>query len=203
MFEYLLSCYVICGRVHKNAMELITFKLWLSRISIFVVAAKAEKTRGQFASGFEHCMQKCKAWRELVANFFSTVCCIGLYSVCCPKITIVSAVMIISSVVTLAKSMPFGLLHLQAPRFWELRQIRLNFRNLTFFQLFTVSCPRNDMSTNRMKYLRERDNVQSLKSLNLWTLEERWNMQDLWKYLRRTRIWMAKNWRVVWKRGKY
>jgi len=37
-------------------------------------------------------------------KFFSTVCCIGLYSVCCPKITIVSAVMIISSVVTLAKT---------------------------------------------------------------------------------------------------
>ena len=62
--------------------------------------------------------------------------------------------------------------------FGERRHIKLNFRNLPFSNLFTVSCPRNDVSTKHFKYLKERDFGESLKSLNLWTVQERQIRQD-------------------------
>jgi len=49
---------------------------------------KQKMTRGQFPSGFEHCIQQMQSLNGVGHKFISTVCCIGLYFVSCPKITI-------------------------------------------------------------------------------------------------------------------
>jgi len=82
-------------------------------------------TRDQFASGFEHWIQKkCKDWREGVANLFLQ--CVALV------FNLVVAQKLLLVLVSLTwENMPSGSLHLQGPRLWEHRQIKLKFRNLT------------------------------------------------------------------------
>ena len=55
--------------------------------------------------------------------------------------------------------MPFGLLHLQGPRYRECRQIKLNFRNSPITNFLTVSCSRNDVLTK---------NFQIFKGKGVW-----------------------------------
>jgi len=49
------------------------------------------------------------------------------------------------------KNMPFGLLYLQEPRFWERHQIKLYFRNSPITNFLTVSCSRNDVLTKNFQ----------------------------------------------------
>jgi len=66
--------------------------------------------------------------------------------------------------------MPFGLLHLQGPRYREHRQIKLNFRNSPITNFLTVSCPRNDVLTK---------NFQIFKGKGVWGSFEEFKFVEL------------------------
>ena len=171
-FEYLLSCYVICGRVHKNAVAAINLRLRMPEISRFVVATKAENGSNicHLATLFVANLlqdlsiefKKCKAWREWEANLL--LLCVALVSN-----LFVAQKLLLFLVWHSWKNMPFGLLHLQEPRFWDHRQTKLNFRNSPIINFLTVSCSRNDVLTK---------NLQIFKGKGVWGRFEEFKFVD-------------------------
>jgi len=129
----------------KYAVAAITFRRWMLTIYRRVVAAWTESVSLLIFFSFSALhSKKCKTWTQRVPNLF--ILCLALVL----NLFVVQKLLLFLVWHTW-ENMLLGLLHLLGPSLWQHYQIKLNYRNLPFSNLFIGRCPRNDVSTKHFK----------------------------------------------------